>query len=672
MSLPGREGPMRSLLLLAGILVALWWPDGWPRPPAWAPAAVLPLALVLQRLRIAAPLLLGAALALQAVERVEVPVPLADGERVLARVRIEGVPALDESGWQFDARVGFPRHPDWPGQRWRVRLPAAMTAPEPGETWQYALRFDPPRDARQRRLLLRDHVSAGARLVEGPLNHRIAPADGGIDGLRTRLARRISDQVEDPSAAALLAALAVGVTGDVTSRQWQVFNATGITHLVAISGMHVTFFAMLSMAAARRTWRRLPAGPWLPRRELFAALVGIVLALLYALLSGFSVPAQRTVVMLAAFLLARECSRCTRPAWSLAASMWAVLLYDPMAALSAGFWLSFLAVAAIVMLTGARLAPAAPLATAVRVQWLVSIALLPVTVAIFGTFSAAGLLANALAIPVFTFLLVPPVLLATACYLLPVSLAGWCGDLLVGIAAAVCATLWPFLTWCAGLPGALWHAMAPLSWYLVALPAVLVALLPVEPVYRVAGLVLLCSVFLLREPRPRPGELWIDLPPAGATVALLRTRHHQLLWGTGESFGARGRAFSRHVLPLLRASGHDVLDLWLPGTPGRDAQAALASAAAEMEIRSVLLPPARAAPPEMQHCAPSTWQWDGLQFELEPRTDGRACELRVSAGGQSLRVDARMAARLPSRAGKTLRLVMDANGIRQRRRHLRL
>src|SRR5690606_33866500 len=120
-------------------------------------------------------------------------------------------------------------------------------------------------------------------------------------------------------------------------------------------------------------------------------LVGIVLALLYALLSGFSVPAQRTVVMLAAFLLARECSRCTRPAWSLAASMWAVLLYDPMAALSAGFWLSFLAVAAIVMLTGARLAPAAPLATAVRVQWLVSIALLPVTVAIFGTFSAAGL-----------------------------------------------------------------------------------------------------------------------------------------------------------------------------------------------------------------------------------------------------------------------------------------
>ncbi|MFO7325481.1 MAG: ComEC/Rec2 family competence protein [Pseudomonadota bacterium] len=662
---------MRSLLLLAGILIALWWPDGWPLLPAWWLAASLLPVMALKPLRAAAPLLLGAAMALHAVARVEAKPPLADGERVMAEARVEGVPALDDSGWQFDAAITFPRHPDWPAQRWRVRLPSAMEAPAPGETWQYALRFDPPRDPAQRRLLLRDHVGASARLVEGPFNHRLAPAAGGIDGLRARLARRISDQVADPSAAALLAALAVGVTGEVSTRQWQVFNATGITHLVAISGMHVTFFAMLSMAAARRLWRRLPAGRWLPRREAFAAGVGIVLALLYALLSGFSVPAQRTVVMLSAFLVARECARCTRAAWSVAAALWAVLLYDPLAALSAGFWLSFLAVGAIVMLAGARLAPAAPLATAVRVQWLVSIALLPVTVAIFGTFSAVGLLANALAIPVFTLLLVPPVLLATACYLVP-GVAGWCGDVLVAIAAQVCAALWPFLTWCAGLPGALWHAMAPLGWYLVALPAVLVALLPVAPPRRLAALLLLGSVFLLREPRPRAGELWIDVPPAGAAVALLRTRNHQLLWGTAESHGAGGRAFARHVLPLLRAGPHDVLDLWLPGTLTRDVQAALALGAATAEVRSALLPPARAAPPEMQHCMASAWHWDGLDFELAPRADGRACEVTARAGDVILRVDAGVASRLPARPGQTLRLVMDANGIRQRRRHLRL
>jgi competence protein ComEC len=664
---------MRSLLLLAGILIAAWWPAGWPRPPLPWLVALLSALLLLRSLRCAAPLLFGAMLAWHAVERMDVRPPLADGERVIVEARIESVPALDQSGWQFDAAVVFPRQPGWPAQRWRVRAPAGIEAPAPGEIWQYALRFDPPATQQQRRLLLRDRLHAHARLLVGPLNRRIASSAGGLDGLRARLARRIADQVADPSAAALLAALAVGVTGEVTTRQWQVFNATGITHLVAISGMHVTFFAMLSMAVARRLWRCLPAGRWLPRREAFAAAVGIVLALLYALLSGFSVPAQRTVVMLTAFLLARECARCTRPAWSVAAALWVVLLYDPLAVLSAGFWLSFLAVAAIVLLAGARLVPAAPLATCARVQWLVSIALLPVTVAIFGTFSAVGLLANALAIPVFTLLLVPPVLLATACHLLPLAAAGWCGDVLVCVAAWACAALWPLLTWCAGLPGALWHALAPLTWYFVALPAVLVVLLPVAPPRRIAALLLLASVFALREPRPRQGEVWIDVPPAGATVVLLRTRGHQLLWGTGESYGAGGRAFASHVLPLLHAAAHDALDLWLPGTLTRDSAAALALGASVVEVRQALLPPARATPPEMQHCEASEWDWDGVDFELLPGEGGRTCELIVTAGDARLHVDARVAARLPpAAAGRTLRLVMDANGIRQRRRHLRL
>ncbi len=664
---------MRSVLLLAAILLVLWLPAGWQQVPPWPLAGAVALLCAWRPLRPAWPALLGAGLALHVAARVGTLPPLAAGERVLVEASIDGVPALDESGWQFDAAIRFPRHPGWPAQRWRVRLPASMDAPWPGEQWQYALRFDPPRDAAQRRLLMRDRVSAQARLVEGPLNLRIAPAQGGLDGLRARLARRISDHVTDPSAAALLAALAVGVTGEVSTRQWRVFNATGITHLVAISGMHVTFFAMLSMAAARRVWRLLPVSPRLPRREVFAAAVGIVLALLYALLSGFSVPAQRTVVMLAAFLACRESGRCATPAWSITAAVWAVLLFDPLAALSAGFWLSFLAVGAIVMIAGARLAGGAPLRTALRVQWLVTVALLPVTVAIFGTFSAVGLMANALAIPVFTLLLVPPILVATACYLLPGAAAAWCGDLLVGVAAAVCEVIWPFLTWCAGLPGALWHAQVPASWYLLAPAAVLLALMPVVWPRRALALLLLASVFLLREPRPRAGELWIDIARGGGSVAtVLRTRGHLLLAGTGESFGSRGRSFARHVLPLLRSTRHDVIDLWLPGNVTRDTQAALVQGAAVREVAVTLLPPARPAPPEMQHCAPARWQWDGIDFELAPSADGRACRLVVAAGAASMQVGGDVPADLAAHQGDTLRLAMDGQGIRERRRHLRL
>jgi competence protein ComEC len=411
----------------------------------------------------------------------------------------------------------------------------------------------------------------------------------------------------------------------------------------------------------------------MPGRARFASVVGIALALLYALLSGFSVPAQRTVVMLAAWLVARECQRCSRPAWSVAVALVAVLLFDPLAALSAGFWLSFAAVAAIVLVEGARLAPAPGLRAAVRVQWLVTIVLLPLTVLIFGSFSAVGLLANAFAIPVFTGLLVPLVLLATASYLLPGPVAAWCGDQFVDLGALVAQWLWPFLSWCAGLPAALWRVEAPPSWLLLAVPAALFAVLPLARVARLAALYMLLSVFLLREPRPRPGELWIDIPDAGRSAAvLLRTRHSLLLWGTSESYGARGRSFARHVQPLLRSGSHAALDVWLPGTLSRDVQLAIALGTATLPVGRILLPPARGIPPEMLACEVAQWEQDGIAFALRPAPDGRACLLRAMAGSHALHLGGGDATQLPVAGAAVSRLVLDASGLRQRQGHLRL
>jgi competence protein ComEC len=567
----------------------------------------------------------------------ELLAPLPGGEdHLLVEACVRSVPALEESGWRFDAQLRFLRHAQWPARQLRVQLPEEMPGPMVGECWQYAARLSQPRELASRRVLLRDHLSGYARVDPGPLNQRLTASRASrLEALRARLARRIADQVDDPAAAALLAALAVGVTGEVSTRQWQVFNATGITHLVAISGMHVTFLALLAMVAARQGWRWLAPRWWLPRRSIFAALVGVTMALLYALLSGFSVPAQRTVVMLAAMLCARECARRTGATWSVGVALTAVLLFDPMAVLGAGFWLSFAAVAAIVLIAGARLQPAALLPAAVQLQWLVSIALLPVTVAIFGSFSAIGLLANLFAIPLFTLLLVPPLLLATVCCLLPGAPAAWCVDLLLRFAGWVAATMWPWLSWCADLPGALWHATPPWSWYLLAMPAALLALLPVAPRLRCAGFAVLASVFLLRAPRPAEGQLWIDARGQGAaSTLLLRTRGHLLLVGTGEVYRSGGRRFARQLLPMLRASGYPRIDLWLPGNLTRDAQSALQLAASELHVERVLLAPGKAVPPEFEPCAAASWHWDGIDFELRPA--GNACVLVVASDGREL------------------------------------
>ena len=201
---------------------------------------------------------------------------------------------------------------------------------------------------------MRDRVHLAGRVLPAALNTRLALANTSVDTLRARIATRIADSVADPDAAALLTALAVGVTSGMSTDQWRVFNATGTTHLVAISGLHVTLFAMLAFIVARGLWRCLPFAR-IVDREPFAVLLGLGAAGAYSLLAGFSVPTQRTWLMLGIFALARLGARHVGAArtWSLA--LIAVLLLDVFAPLAAGFWLSFVAVGVILMLDSSSL-----------------------------------------------------------------------------------------------------------------------------------------------------------------------------------------------------------------------------------------------------------------------------------------------------------------------------
>ncbi len=454
----------------------------------------------------------------------------------------------------------------------RALTSRAALPPHVGEHWQYLVQFAPPaegeRGADQARNLLRDHIGALAAIRDSTLNQRVGQAPLSIDTLREHVAQRIVERVADPSAAALLAALAVGASGDVSTGQWRIFNATGITHLVAISGMHVTFFAMLCMAAARWCWRHWG---WLAarcRRETFAAATGVLLAFAYALLSGFSVPAQRTAVMLAAFLTARACGRVTRPMWSVAVSLVAVLLYDPLAALSAGFWLSFSAVASIVLIAGARLQPAGSLRGAVHVQWVVTAALLPVTVILFGTFSAIGPLVNAAAIPLFTFALVPPVLVATVFYLLPGSAMQFIADHLVDLAAWAASAAWPVLTACANLPGALWAAQPNAVWLCLAVPTALLLLLPVPAVMRAPRRCCCCLDSLRQRPVPRQGSYGSTCSTSAPAVRRCCGPRGTSCWQAPARVSAAPAAVSKRAFcPRCCAPVPSGLDLWILQKP---------------------------------------------------------------------------------------------------------
>lgn len=564
-----------------------------------------------------------------------------DGERVIAVLQVVSLPGLQGGAVEFDALADI-EAPQALRRSLRLRV-SWRSAPRPlprvGERWRLLLRVDRLAGARNPGGFdlgpeaLRNRLHGRAVVVKAALNARVAPAEPSLDALRARIASAIRDTVEDRDAAALFAGLAVGVTGAMTREQWRVFSVTGTTHLVAISGMHVTLFAWLAAGAARRSWRVLASWRAPPMaREPFAAAVGITAALGYALLAGFGIPTQRTVVMLAVWWVMRLSGRERSTVEVLGAALLAVLVIDPLAPLSSGFWLSFTAMG--VLLLG-DLEHAAPRRGALHelawTQARVGVALAPLTLAWFSSVSLAGFIVNFAAIPVISFVLVPLVLLGM------LWAPAW------RVAELVHDVGWPLLQAAAEWPGAALTLHADPWWIALAALTVPVWLLPVPPVWRAAALgaflpwVLVVSGALPRADAPARGEARILVLDAGDGAAvLLRTRRHALLVDTATTFVGGAAGARSRVLPLLRGSGLRRLDLLVLSSADGGRAAGAAEVLAGIEVVQGRHGGAwPGAPPPLAPCARTErWTWDGIEVELRPaRPPEGSCVLRIGPPG---------------------------------------
>jgi competence protein ComEC len=634
-----------ALSLLAGVLVGLT--SAQLPHSVWLQAAIVLVAVVLLTpLRVAvvprrlALLLGGMALAWLPVARwtaLHVPARAAD-ERVLLEGHILTVPARDGGEFTFDARVRMvsdaDRRPRLARLRWRIQEP-----PRVGERWRLLVRLaradtvvnfhgvDPAR------LAFRDGIHLHGRILPSALNTRLMLAHDSIDTLRARIATRIAQRIADPDAAGLVTALAVGLTDGMSTDQWRVFNATGTTHLVAISGLHVTLFAMLAFALARLLWRGLPARLGV-EREPFALLSGLLAAGGYALLAGFSVPTQRTWLMLAVFALARLASRPVSAArtWSLA--MMAVLLLDPLAPLAAGFWLSFVAVGVILVLETTSLKTSSRVRF-VELQFAVMLALAPLTFAVFGGISLVGLAVNLLAIPIISFVLVPVVLAGV--------LAAWSMPALDGIAFGAAAKLyewlWPGMVWAADLEHATWRFEPPPWWFAMAVPAALLLMRRWPWGLRLGATAVSLPLLLAPSRLPPAGSVQVQVfDAARGTAVLIATRSHAVLFDTGDSWNTHGTMAPRVIMPALDALGIHRVDLLILPRLDADRAAGAALLALERDVGQILVGggwPATSLPASA--CRDSERRWDGVRLQLfSAGKAGGHCVLRISTGGWSM------------------------------------
>ncbi|MDO9090999.1 MAG: DNA internalization-related competence protein ComEC/Rec2 [Burkholderiaceae bacterium] len=471
-----------------------------------------------------------------------------------------------------------------------------------------------------------------------------------VERARQAVRDTVFAHVGDARSAGVLAALIVGDQNAIAQQDWELYRATGVAHLMSISGLHITMFSWVAALVCGSLWRRSSRLCLVCPAPHAGLLGGAALAAGYALFSGWGVPAQRTVCMLLVAALLRLSGRLWpwQRIWLTACA--AVLLLDPWAMLQAGFWLSFVAVGVLCAVGSASAAQCGPdaspgrrlrghLMSQLRQQWVLTLALTPLTLLLFNEVSLVGFVANALAIPWVTALVTP---LAMGGVLLPLlwTPAAWALELLhagLGLLAS-----WPQATVSAASPP-LWAAAAA-----VAGGALLAARLPWG--LRCAGLPMMLPALLWQPPRPIAGEFELLAADVGqGNAVLIRTATRTMLYDSGPRLGRSADAGQRVLAPLLRARG-DRLDLLL--VSHRDADhAGGAATVLKAHPQAGLLAsieethPLQALRPARRCAAGQRWRWDGVDFEiLHPQeSDYQAgakpntlsCVLRIASAGQT-------------------------------------
>jgi len=560
-----------------------------------------------------------------------------------------------------------------------------------GERWRFTVRLKRPRGLANPHAfdfepwaLERGIRATGYVRTASPYQRLDARVDGWpytLHRWRGEIRDAMLERLRDARLRGVLVALAIGDQDAIAPDDWDVFWRTGVGHLMSISGLHITMFAALAGVVVFLAWVRVPVlALAIPARKV-AVVAGAIAALAYTLMTGYAVPAQRTFLMLATVAACVLADRHGSSSRVLALAALVVAAADPWAMLSAGFWLSFGAVASIFYVMALRAGRHGKLAGAFAEQCAVTAGMIPMLLALFQEFSLVSPLANAIAIPVVSLVVVP---LSIAGAFLPL-------PFLLDAAHLVMLALMSPLERLADLPTAMLESHAPAAWAVAAGVAGCAWLLAPRGVpLRSLGAAWMAPMFTVVPAAPGAGEAWLDVLDVGNGLAVIvRTAHHAIAYDTGPAWSGDADSGSRIVVPFLRGEGIRTLDGVIVSHADDDHSGGAISIAGA-RAPPWLLTSVRAGDPihtaferSIRCEAGQRWSWDGVDFSiLHPaasaysevarrKENDRGCVLKVATPAASALlaadVEARSEAEMIARDAVLLRsdvLVVPHHGSR--------
>ncbi len=554
----------------------------------------------------------------------------------------------------------------WYGSRQKSDSVMQLPVIKVGERWQITVRLKRPYSNANPHgfdyevWALERNIRAAGYVRQSIDNQRLHPIVNRfgyrVEHLRQQIQQRFTHLLSNEAYSGVLKTLATGDQRAIPRDQWQVFTRTGTNHLMAISGLHITLVSSLIFALVFWLWRCSALfALYLPARRA-AVIAGLIAALGYAVLSGFAIPAQRAFYMLAVVAIAIWRGHLTSAVSVLAWALLLVVLIDPWAILSPGFWLSFGAIAIIMFVTVGRIGQLHWLSGWLRVQWAITLGLAPLLLALFQQVSLVSPIANAIAIPLVSLVVVPLTLLAT----IPLF------DFMLPLAHVVLGAGMTFLYWLSDFPQAVWQQHTPPAWtVLLAVVGIIWILLPGSlglgffagfPA-RWLGIFALLPMFLVSPSKPLAGELWLTVLDVGQGLAVVaRTKNYTLLFDTGPSFGETDSG-NRIIVPYLRSEGVRQLDTMIISHADSDHSGGALSVLDAMLVKMLKSsldeqhPIQQMAKNKNQCYDGQSWQWDGVQFELlhpleqsydnvSRKTNANSCVLKISTEHGSVLIPA--------------------------------